>query len=502
MSDLIITARKIYFESGKSDFIHIKNGKIFCMGSKKEAEKYLKTGIEKLDFSGYYVFPGFIDSHTHFVHTGLNLGFVSLKNISSNKDVAEKMFSKRCRNDWVIAYGYDETKIKEGKKITVKELDKINDRKIVIIRIDYHSLLLNSKALGEVKSFFKKKLCDDNGWVAGKDAMDVYSVIYKDISLEEKKEAIKRAVDMALSKGVTTVHALEGGGLFGNEDIEVLDGAGDKLPLNIVLYPQTMDIDWVMKKGFSRIGGCLLVDGSFGSHTAAVSKPYKDKDKEYGMLYFKKKELYEFIKKAHKNNLQVALHAIGDRGIKQAVDCMYDVIKKYGAGKFNHRLEHFELPGEESIEKASKCPIFLSMQPAFEHLWGGKWKMYYKRLGERIKFTNPLRTLFNKGFLLAGGSDSDVTPIDPLLGIHSAVNHPNFFERLDRGPAIDMFTENGAKIAYLNDRGKIKKGFRADLVVLNKDPLEVKKNEIKDIKVVATLLGGKVVYRNEKCLKN
>lgn len=498
MPRYMLLAKKIYSASKDSDFLIVNNKKIEEFGRYDFKPENISR-IKKINFSRYFIFPGFIDSHTHFIHTGLNLSFISLNDISSNKDVIERLASRRKSKDWVIAYGYDENKVKEKERITIEGLDKINKEcKFAVIRIDYHSILLSSKALDEVNKLLNIKVKHSSGWIKGRSISSVYKVIYENTSLEVKIKAVKDAVNLALSRGLTTVHALEGGQFSANKDIEILNEIKQRFPLNIVIYPQTTNVDWVKKRGFSRIGGCILVDGSFGSRTAALSSPYNDDPENCGILYFKYRNLYKFIEKAHRHELQVALHAIGDRAIKQAVDCMYEVVKIHGPARFNHRLEHFELPGRESIEKAKKSRICLSMQPAFEYFWGGSEKMYYKRLGDRIRFTNPLRTLIKGGFLIAGGSDSDVTPINPLLGIHSAVNHPNHEERLSLTDAVKLFTENGAKIAYLENRGKIKKGFMADLVVLNKNPFEVKGDKIKNIEVVATITEGNVVYNNKK----
>jgi hypothetical protein len=140
------------------------------------------------------------------------------------------------------------------------------------------------------------------------------------------------------------------------------------------------------------------------------------------------------------------------------------------------------------------------MQPAYEYFWGGEGRMYDVRLGpDRRKRTNPLKTLLNKGLTIAGGSDSDVTPMDPLLGIHGAVNHPNPEERISPYEALKMFTINGAKGVFQEDiKGSIEVNKYADLVLLNASPLDVDAENIKEIEVELTIKEGNILFSGKR----
>ncbi|MDD5206538.1 MAG: amidohydrolase family protein, partial [Desulfobacterales bacterium] len=190
-------------------------------------------------------------------------------------------------------------------------------------------------------------------------------------------------------------------------------------------------------------------------------------------------------------------HAIGDRAILQVADCYRRALRKNPGGDRRLRIEHCELPSAASIETIRNEGIHLSIQPTFEHLWGGPGKMYEKRLGpERLRRTNPFRTFAEKEIPLAGGSDSDVTPMDPLLGIFSSLTRPNESERLTIQQALEAFTLGGARAGFEeHSRGSLEIGKSADLVVLTDNPLEVPPEHLNHIEILATVAGGNIRYQ-------
>ncbi len=331
--------------------------------------------------------------------------------------------------------------------------------------------------------------------------------LFRKVSSGERFEALKSATDLAFSRGVTTVHALEGGSLFGLDDLDFLMDTIDSWPLRIVLYPQITDSDWIRAHRVPRMGGCILIDGSFGSSTAALSEPYAGEPENRGVLYFDDGTLCDLVESGHREGLQLSFHAIGDRAITQVVNAYERPILHYPCSDHRHRIEHCELPTPSDIERIARLGLSLAVQPAFEYLWGGPDKMYARRLGaDRMGETNPFRDYLEKGILVAGGSDSDVTPLDPLLGIQAAVSHPRESQRLTPADALLLFTEKAARLAFLEDEtGSLRPGKAADFVVLSGNPLMTRESEIKDIKVLETFSGGESVYsaREEKvCQKN
>jgi len=502
MNKTILVHCSLYGESGKNNLV-MADGRIIHIGAGLDYKDFLDQDSQLLDMEGSYVFPGFVDAHAHFLNTGLNQNMIPLFPCNSIQDLVEVMKHSDTRGFlWLKGYGYDETRFKDRRTPTRKDLDCINtERPVVIFRRDYHSCVLNSYAIRFLQIPQNKMTREiEDGIIRGNMNNWVRRKITEKTGIRERKKAIERACALAAGKGITTVCALEGDTRYGNDYLEFLIREYDSAPINIVLYPQITDISWVIEKKLPRIGGCLLLDGSLGSRTAALSLPYDDEPDNYGILYYRDDFLYSFVEKAHLSGIQMSFHAIGDRAISQIVRAYERVLLQYPHENHRHRIEHCELPSEADIEKIARLGICLSVQPAFEYFWGGLNGMYRDRLGEhRSSTTNPLRRFHDFGIVVAGGSDSDVTPMDPMLGIHSAINHPHLQSSLHPEAAVDLFTVNAAKSCFLEKlTGCLGIGMRADITVLSDDPLSPGAGDIKNIDVLYTFAGGKCVYAKGK----
>jgi len=316
---------------------------------------------------------------------------------------------------------------------------------------------------------------------------------------EKAAEMIGRAIQKAHAVGITTLHALEGGLTSNDEAVEEFLVAIPSLPLRFVVYYQTMNVDKVIKLGLPRIGGCgcICLDGDIGPHTAALSEPYADDPDCYGTLYHTQEEIDAFVLKAHQAGLQVAMHAVGDAAVEQALNAYEKALATYPRDDHRHRIEHCEVIREDQIQRAQRLGVALAIQPPFNYYW--PHTEYYPTLGEeRAWKADPVRTLVRPGLLIAGGSDSTVTPLGPLIGVHAAVNHSNPAERVSVQEGLELYTINAARIAFQEaDRGSLEVGKLGDLVVLAKDPFETDPSHIKDIPVEMTVIGGEVVSRKE-----
>jgi predicted amidohydrolase YtcJ len=213
-----------------------------------------------------------------------------------------------------------------------------------------------------------------------------------------------------------------------------------------------------------------LLDGSFGSRTAALTDAYSDQPGNRGICYRRDEDVADLIEAAHTHGLQTAFHSIGDRAVAQLVS-IHERLRKERENPLRHRIEHGELLDTTLVQRISGLDLVLGVQPAFEAAWGGPSGMYARRLGPRWARTNPLRSLATAGVKLAGGSDAPITPLDPLTGVRAAMTHPNEVERLDGPSALALFTTGAAYSLGLEDRtGRIASGMDADLVVLDADP--------------------------------
>ncbi|WP_170834657.1 amidohydrolase [Natronincola peptidivorans] len=481
----------------------VKDGNFIAVGSKEEVMKAAgKTGIFH-DLQGKTVVPGFFDSHVHFVQTGLNALAIQLHHCKTIMEVLETIKSApKAARGIIRAVGFDESALKEKRYPTMEELDDaVGNRALWICRIDSHASVVNSMAFQQLElpedtaGIVKDEVGRPTGVLKQEANSLTRGYVLESTTTEERIKAVKAAERIALAKGVTVVNALEGGKLFHDNDAEFLLQHKEELKIEVVLFYQTTDVKKVLEKGLKRIGGCVILDGSIGSRTAAVSEAYFDDPSTNGVLYFQDEALREFVLEAHRNGLQLTVHALGDRAIQQIIDTYKYCQEVFPRKDHRHRIEHFELATEEQIKEAAAMGLIVSMQPAFECFWGGADGMYRERLGEvRGCKTTPLGLVVKHKGIAVGGSDSDVTAIDPLLGIQGAVTHENEEHRVSPYEALKMFTIHGAYGVFQEDcRGSIKTGKIADFVVLEKNPLTTEAKVIKDIAVLKTYVAGEEV---------
>ncbi len=218
------------------------------------------------------------------------------------------------------------------------------------------------------------------------------------------------------------------------------------------------------------------------------------------MLVFSDEQLYDFVEKSHKAGFQVSIHAESERCIEQVLWAYEKVLEKYPRKDHRHRIEHYEVPSIKQIKRAARLGVVLAMQPTFIPSCEGPNLDYYRAIlgEERLKRANAFRSILDEEIIVSGGSDTPVTRMNPLLGIHYCVNHPLIEQRIDIYEAIEMFTINGAKTGFEEDiKGSIEPGKLADFVVLSDDPYRIPKDKIKDINVEMTIVGGKTVYQRK-----
>jgi hypothetical protein len=292
--------------------------------------------------------------------------------------------------------------------------------------------------------------------------------------------------------------------LRGMRDVEVLLTQRALLPIDVVTYIAVTDIPLIMDLGLQMIGGDLSLDGSIGARTAYLSEAYADGDGN-GVRYRDDDALAEFLQSAHLAGLQVAMHAIGDGAIDQALgtwERVYHSLDSRERRHFRarrHRIEHFEIPAEGHVERAANLGMAISVQPSFDAMWGHPGGMYERRLGsDRAARMNPFRTLLERGMEVGAGSDSPVTALDPMAGIRAFETHHDPEQRLSRGDAIRLFTSGSARLAHLEGKkGRLEPGMQADFCAYDVDPTEVDPTEPpprEDPRPVLTVSLGREVY--------
>ncbi|MEE8391387.1 MAG: amidohydrolase, partial [Anaerolineae bacterium] len=493
----------------RAEALTVRDGRIVAVGSWNDVALHAE-GVTVLDLTGKTLMPGMIDTHAHFLWTALSLAALDVsgaKDHPSLQAIIRQAVADTPPGEPILGMGFTEYALDTARfSPIIHALDAVApDNPVYLMGVTGHTSAANTRALKllafptDTPGVMRDADGHPNGLLADRANNLAFAKFGESFGVDEKAaEMVGRAIETAHSMGITTLHALEGGIAGEDKAAEEFLATVPTLPLRFVFYYQTMDVDRVVKLGLPRIGGCILLDGDVGPHTAAFTEPYADNPECYGTLYYTQKEVDTFVLKAHEAGLQVAMHAIGDAAIKQALDAYEAALDAHPRDDHRHRIEHADLIREDQIQRAQRLGLALAIQPPFNYYW--PHTKYCATLGEeRAWRADPFRAMINAGLLLAGGSDSTVTPLGPLIGVHAAVNHTNPAERLSVQEGLELYTINAARIAFQEaDRGSLKVGKLGDFVALAEDPFEVDPGHIVDIPVEMTVIGGDVVYRRDE----
>lgn len=488
----------------------IRNGRIVAVGTDEEIKKVMPPDAEVIDAGGNSVFPGFIDTHVHFMMTGQDAAAVQLGKAKSQWEFMQLLVEKEKTlkpGMWLQGTGYDETQFPEKSLPPIAELDRIfPERPVFIGRMDAHQVCLNTaafRALG-LSANEHGVVTDSKGNFTGiiKDpANGLARTIMSDklITDEMRREYLHIASQEALKKGTTSLCALEGGTLCNEKDVPVYLKYRDELPVHTYLYHQVMDVDKVIGEGQKSIGGCIVLDGSMGSRTAAFFEDYSDMPGCRGELYYMQKEVDDFVMEAHSKGLQISMHCIGDLAIEVLLQAYEKALAKYPRADHRHRFEHFGVPTWDQVERARRLGCCLAVQPAYVFSDSAE-KMHRARIGaERQKRACMLRSLLDKGFVLGGGSDASVTPISPFRGIAAAINHYNPAERISLYEGLKMFTIDAARLTFEEkEKGSLEVGKIGDVAIIEGNIHEMNladKDAMDSIKFLYTIVEGKIKYQ-------
>lgn len=422
---------------------------------------------------------------------------------------------------WIQGRAWDDQNLTEQRYPTKDDLDKVSpNNPVVLTRICGHMMVLNSLALEACN--INRDTPNPPGGVVDKnsdgdptgvlrDARPLVSPHVSPPTYDELRQGLRNAIKYAHRLGATGVHDAS----RPNEEAvqtstkPYVDAHKDgelNLRCNVMTgYPREPSSDHWLTFGTLKIG----IDGSMGAQTALLYEPYANNPSTTGVYVGDKKLNKERAAEAHKKHGIIAIHAIGDLAITEAIDRIEEVLIAEPRANHRYRIEHYEYPTDEDIERSKKLGIVASMQPNFVGEWAWPGGMYDTRIGhERLQRCNPYRQLLDLGFHIPFGSDG--MPFHPLYGIWSAVNHPIKKSRITVEEAVKCFTWEGAYATHEEDfKGSIEVGKVADITVLPIDitsqeflldsddlgVVEAEKQRIKDMTAYVTILDGEVVYR-------
>ena len=461
----------------------IRGGRVVFLGGSVEALS-LADSARVIDLDGRSAFPGFIDSHVHFWRTGLMEQMANLTGATSISEIQEFVAGAARHvpeGGLVMGRGWTDTTIAERRYPTRWELDAVAPGHVVyLLHRNGHSCALNTRALefldldlarpgidrdpktGELLGPLREKLADD--------------MQPKLLTLMEPEDPIEVSRSRRATGGGGRRHqrALSRRWrLVGDPDVKDFLANQAELPVSTILYYQITNLPRILSLGLPRIGGCVLIDGSPAAHTGALYEPYQDRPDTSGpAAYIPQPELDDWVLRSHQAGLQVVVHATCERAIGQMLLAYERAITQYPRAGHRHRIDHFYFPRREQVWKAAELGVMAGVQPYFAEVFHA---IYRLRFGaERLKRVHPYRWFREAGVIAGGGSDSFVTPIRPLWGIHAAVNHFNPEQRLTVPEAVEMFTRHSAYVGFEEDEaGSLQVGKRGDVVVLSDDLFKV-----------------------------
>lgn len=488
----------------------VKSFKVLAVGDEEEVIDLVPNAARVIDLGGKTVVPGFIDAHTHLTSAGVKQAHIQLDDTRSVHEAIQRVhdsIDRYKKGEWVLGYSWDESQWSEKQYILGKDLDTIStDHPILLTRVCGHLATVNSVALKKLGISLDQAGVekDKNGKPTGvlKDIDEIWQRIRP--SQEKIREGVIAGNKIANERGITTVvDNAAAGTLKQVRDVETNYGLSTRMIMNIPVEQMNHMVNLGLTAGMGspmlRIGGIkIFTDGSIGAMTAAVTKGYRKNPKNKGMFLMSKDKYARIIKKAVRHNIQTVTHAIGDAAIEMVISTFEELKDKSMIREQRHRIEHAELINEYQIRRAVSLGLILSMQPNFVGRWQQAGGLYEERFDEEtVRGMNMFRVALDNGARLCFGSDG--MPYGPLYGIWSATTHPNDRVRLTVEEALRCYTmESAYSVFQENTLGSLTVGKRADFVILSDNILEIDPNEVKDIDIEMTVVGGIVEYSSLK----
>ena len=509
-----------------AEAIAIAGERIAAIGTTDEI-RARAGGVETIDLGGQFVVPGFIDSHIHFLDGGFRLASVQLRDATSRDEFVARIKAFAATvpaGTWITGGDWDHT-LWGGELPRRDWIDAVTkDHPVWINRLDGHMALANSAALRAAG--VADTVADVAGGEIVREAGGRLTGVLKDNAMDlvggkvpPPADAMNdRALDAAMTfvagQGVTAVHHM---GSW--DELAVFERAWragrliTRIQAAVPLATWARLGDAVAAKRFGAEGrgdlwlkvGALkgFVDGSLGSHTAAFHQPFTDAPKDRGLFVTTPEDLYAWISGADKAGLHVIVHAIGDRANGTLLDIYERVAREKGARDRRFRIEHAQHLSPADIPRFGALGVIASMQP-YHAIDDGRWAD--RVIGaERSRTTYAFRSLLDAKAPLAFGSDWYVAPPTPLEGIYAAVTrrtlddkHPGGWvpeQKITVEEALRAYTAGGAFASFMDrEAGTLAPGMLADVAVLDRDLRTIPAEQIRHVKVVRTIVGGKTVF--------
>jgi hypothetical protein len=509
-----------------AEALAIDGDKIRTVGTSDEI-RALAGPARAIDAGGRLVTPGFIDTHVHFLDGGFRLSSVQLRDAKTPDEFTARIeaFARTVPpGTWIRGGDWDHT-LWGGELPRRDWIDAVTpDHPVWVNRLDGHMALANGAALAAAG--VTARTADVAGGEIVRDARRQPTGVLKDnaMALVDRvapapsealtDRALEAAMAFVAEQGVTSVHHM---GAW--PDLDVFARAHQRGTLKTRIYAAVPLDSWERLRdvvearqyggragrgdAWFRIGALKgFVDGSLGSHTAAMLEPFDDAPGDTGLLVNTPENLYQWVSGADKAGLHVMVHAIGDRANRIILDIFERVARENGGRDRRFRVEHAQHPSPVEIARFGALGVIPSMQP-YHAIDDGRWAE--RLIGrERARTTYAFRAMLDAGAALAFGSDWFVAPPTPLEGVYAAVTRRTLDDQNPDGwvpdqkitveEALRAYTSTAAYASFDEaDKGRLAPGQLADLVMLDRNLFEIAPETIRDAKVVLTIVGGRVV---------
>jgi len=464
----------------------IDDGVIAWVGDDAGAKVHVDIADRVVHLDGAFVAPGFVDSHVHATSTGLRLLGLDLSAARCSQDVLDAIssHSKEVRGGLVYGHGWDDTLWTDPTLPTREEIDRASwGSEVYLSRIDVHSALVSSSLIARAPQARNLPGFADTGLVAQDAHHELREAALSRVSSTHRRSAQRATLDAAAEAGIVSIHEMGGPTIGGADDLRDLLALSVEHPgPSVYGYwgELAMDggIETAREIGAFAVGGDLFVDGSLGSHTAALLDPYDDATDSRGSQYLDDDQIAQHLITATQANIQAGFHVIGDAAcasVTRAVSRTCEEMGRESVRRLGHRIEHAEMVSSEDLATLVEAGIAFSMQPLFDAYWGGRDGMYQQRLGKtRAASMNTLASIIGQGGHLTINSDSPVTPMAPWSIIRAATTHSNPHESITARAAFSAHTRGAWRCVGEYRSGSIEMGAPAHLAAWSVTDLEVR----------------------------
>ncbi len=522
-ADLVLLNGNVYTveeDRPRAQAFAVKHGRFVAVGSSDDLRGLVTNDTEVIDAEGMTVTPGFIDAHAHPASGGVR----ELVSVNTDlRSIVEIQAALRARaattppGEWVIGFKYDDTKVREGRRLTVADLDEaVPDHPVRVGHRGGHTSWYNSAAFkmagitaetpDPTGGKFEKRDGMLTGMVAERANGAFSRLIPSNSTPENRKAGVVLISEMMTAAGLTSVHDASCSSSSAIAYQEAYRSGELRMRVYMMVRGgmfegcKTAGISTGFGNEWLRVGGVKFgADGSASERTMRMSTPYMGRPDDFGILTMSQEQIHEAVEDAHRHGFQIGIHANGDVTIEMVLNAYERVLELWPRPDARHRIEHCSLVNPRLLERIKAAGVIPTPFYTYVHYHGNKWEEYGE---DKMRWMFAHRSFLDYGIPVPGASDYVPGPYEPLMAIQSMVTRRDFEgrvwgpnQRVGVDDALRICTLNGAHASFEEDlKGSIKPGKLADFVVLAEDPHEVDPDRIKEIQVVRTVVGGRTMH--------